>query len=62
MIYSEAVDNLPIEARNAIYFRIWQIVSDEDADPRYERLRADDGPAIVQILRDTKPDLPEFFD
>jgi hypothetical protein len=62
MIYSEAFDNLPIEARNAIYFRIWQIISGEDDDPRYERLRADDGPAIVGILRDTKPDLPEFFD
>ena len=61
MIYSEAFDSLPIEARNAIYVRILQVLSGEDDDPRYQHLSTDDRQAIVRILSDTKPDLPDFF-
>jgi hypothetical protein len=53
MIYSPAFDALPEEARAAIYQRMWQVLS--------ERTSAEDRRAIVDILRDTKKDLPAYF-
>jgi hypothetical protein len=53
MIYSPAFDALPEEARAAIYQRMWRVLS--------ERTSAEDRRAIVDILRDTKKDLPAYF-
>jgi hypothetical protein len=61
MIYSEAFDSLPAEARNAIYSRMWQVLSGEEKGARYSRLSAQDRGAIVEILRDTKRGLPGYF-
>jgi hypothetical protein len=61
MIYSEAFDALPPPARDAIYRRMWRVLSGKAADPRYARLSAADRRAIVEILRDTKHDLPVYF-
>src|SRR5258706_6844300 len=38
MIYSDAFDALPIVARNAIYRRMWEILSGQEKGPRYMRL------------------------
>ena len=62
MIYSDAFDGLPALARDAIYARMWQVLSGEDQDERYDGLSETDRRAIVEILRETKPDLPEYFD
>jgi hypothetical protein len=61
MIYSDAFDNLPVEARSAIWVRIWQVLSGGSEDPRYERISSEARQAIIEILRDTKPGLPEYF-
>jgi hypothetical protein len=61
MIYSEAFDALPPQARSAIYRRMWGVLSEQDTAPRYARLSGPDRRAIVEILRDTKKDLPEYF-
>jgi len=61
MIYTEAFGSLPAEALAAIYARMWQILSGRESDPRYARLSLEDRRAIVEILRDTKPDLPDYF-
>jgi hypothetical protein len=61
MIYADAFDALPGMARNAIYRRMWEILSGQEAGPRYLRLTPDDRRAIVEILRDTKEGLPEYF-
>jgi hypothetical protein len=61
MIYSDAFDALPAAARAAIYKRMWQILSGQDTSPRYTRLSASDRGAIVDILRETKRSLPEYF-
>jgi hypothetical protein len=61
MIYSEAFDSLLAEAREAIYKRMWQILSGQERDQRYARLSLADRQAIVEILRDTKPGLPDYF-
>ena len=61
MIYSAAFQALPTEARNAIYKRMWQILSGKDHDKRYARLSVSDRRAIIEILRETKRDLPDYF-
>jgi hypothetical protein len=60
MIDTAAFDGLPSEARDAIYRRMWTILS-EPADGRYRRLSAADRRAVVEILRDTRKDLPTYF-
>ena len=61
MIYSEAFDQLPRPARLAIYWRMWQVLSGADPAPKYARLSQADRQAMIEILRETKKDLPDFF-
>lgn len=61
MIYTEAFDAMPPRARDAIYARLWEILSGRDRHPRYARLTAADRRALVEILLDTKPGLPDYF-
>jgi hypothetical protein len=61
LIYSPAFDALPPLAKSSIYERMWTVLSGEAADSRYRSLSLGDRQAIVEILRDTKPDLPAYF-
>jgi hypothetical protein len=61
MIYTPAFDALPAVAKDAVYRRLWQILSGEEKAPRYAHLSAADRVAIVEILRETKKDLPDYF-
>jgi hypothetical protein len=56
MIYSEAFDALPAEAKSAIYKRMGQVLTGSDKDKRYARLSAADRRAVLEILRETKKD------
>ncbi len=61
MIYTAAFDALPATALDAIYRRMWAVLSGAVAEAPYDRLTRADRQAIVEILRDTKPDLPDWF-
>jgi hypothetical protein len=61
MIYAAAFDALPGEAKSAVYARMWEILSGKDTGTRYQRLTPADRRNIVEILRDTKKDLPDYF-
>jgi hypothetical protein len=61
MIYSPQFDALPASARDAIYRRLWQVLSGQEREKPYTRLASTDRRAIVEILRDTKPELPDYF-
>jgi hypothetical protein len=61
MIYSKAFDELPAEAKAAIYERLWAILSGQEAGTAYQPLSAADRRAVIEILRDTKTDLPAYF-
>jgi len=62
LIYSQAFDALPAQARAPIYSRMWEVLSGEEQDPRYRTaLSLADRQAIVEILRETKKDLPAYF-
>lgn len=58
LIYSEAFDALPPTAKTAVYARMWQVLSGAETGRRYLRLKQADRTAILEILRDTKKDLP----
>jgi hypothetical protein len=61
LIYSSAFDGLPAEARDALYRRLWEVLSSADPGARYAHLSAADRRAIVEILLATKPGLPAYF-
>src|SRR5688572_53209 len=62
LIYSPAFDGLPPAAKAPVYRRLWDVLSGAEREERYRRaLSREDRQAIVEILRDTKTDLPEYF-
>ena len=61
MIYTAAFDELPPAAKEMVYTRMWEILSGREQDERYGILTTADRQAIIQILRDTKKDLPPYF-
>jgi hypothetical protein len=61
MIYSAAFDALPAATRDAVYQRMWSVLTGKVRGDRYTRLTAADRQAVIEILRDTKPGLPDYF-
>ena len=61
LIYAGAFDALPDRAKDVVYRRMWEVLSGQATDKQYTRLTLDDRRAVVEILRDTKPDLPAYF-
>jgi len=61
MIYSAAFDALPAATRDAVYRRMWAVLSGKERGERYARLTAVDRQAAIEILRETKPGLPKYF-
>jgi hypothetical protein len=62
LIYSPAFDALPPLAKVPVYRRLWEVLSGEAQDSRYRAaLSLADRQAIVEILKDTKKDLPPYF-
>jgi hypothetical protein len=59
LIYSDAFDALPEPAKSYVYHRLLQVLSGEDTDPDFDSLSAQDRQAILEILRETKPGLPQ---
>lgn len=62
MIYSPIFDGLPPVIKDLVYQRMWKVLSGAVKDERHRAaLSRADRQAIVEILRDTKPDLPAYF-
>jgi hypothetical protein len=61
MIYSAAFEQLPTQAKRAIYARMWDVLSGAVRARKYSRLSAADRDRVIEILRDTKNDLPAPF-
>jgi hypothetical protein len=58
LIYSAAFRALPDEVRGAIYDRVWEVLAGRDTAAKYARLTEPDRRAVMEILRETLPDLP----
>ena len=61
LIYSEPFDALPATAKAAIYQRLWNVLNGQVTEERYRILTSADRTAIIEILRDTKTDLPSYW-
>ena len=60
MVYSAAFDGLPDDVREMVYRRMKRILSGEERAPRYAHI-ASNGAAVIEILRETKKNLPAWF-
>jgi len=59
LIYSEAFDALPEPAKGHVYHRLLEVLSGSDQSPDFDALSAADRRAILEILLETKPGLPQ---
>ena len=60
LIYSAQFDALPDAVRDRVYRRLYDVLSG-DPNPKFARISAADRKAILEILRDTKPSLPDYW-
>jgi hypothetical protein len=51
MIYSELFDNMPELARQHVYRRLYDVLAG----------KGEDGRALIEIVRDTRTNLPEYW-
>jgi hypothetical protein len=66
MIYTAAFEGMAADTKDSVYRRMWQILSGQilsgkDRSGKYSHLSHDDRRAVVEILRETKSDLPDYF-
>ncbi|MBV9865978.1 MAG: hypothetical protein JO316_11540 [Abitibacteriaceae bacterium] len=61
LIYSPDFDSLPPALKAKIYQRLWDILTDKDHSPDFQHLTPESRRAILEILVDTKPDLPDYW-
>jgi hypothetical protein len=61
LIYSDAFDALHPVAKEAVYTRLFAVLSGRETSPVLKRLAPADRQAILESLRATKPDLPAYF-
>ena len=61
MIYSPQFDTLPAPIKDAILRRLWDVLSGTVRSAQYDHLTLDTRRAIIEILRDTKRDLPRYY-
>jgi hypothetical protein len=61
LIYSEAFDQMPTVMRDHLLQRLYDILSGQNPDPQFARLTASDRRAVLEILRDTKQNLPAYW-
>jgi hypothetical protein len=59
LIYSRSFDALPAPVKDYVWRRLWEVLSGEDTSADFAHLTATDRRAILEILRDTKPGLPD---
>ena len=58
LIYSEAFDGLPPVALAEIYRQLHDVLTGADTEPDFDHLTPETRQTILDILRQTKPDLP----
>jgi hypothetical protein len=61
LVDSAAFDGLPVAAKTAVFARMWQMLSGKERDAKYARLSEADRRAVIDILRETKPDAAAYF-
>ncbi len=61
LIYSHAFDGLPIDAKDRVYLRLWEVLTGKDQSHPFAHLSSEDRRAILEIVRETKQGLPAYW-
>lgn len=61
MIYSKAFDDLPDAVRAKVYQSLYDVLSGKNQDPAFSKTSPEDRKAILEIVRDTKSGLPDYW-
>ncbi len=61
LIDSRAFDSLPGEVKKYVYERLWEILNGRGNNKTEPHLNVAEREAVLEILRETKRDLPEFW-
>jgi hypothetical protein len=61
MLYSAAFDGMPGIVRDRVYQRLYDILIGKDQSEKFARLTTDDRRALLEIVRETKTNLPPYW-
>jgi hypothetical protein len=61
LIYGRAFNSLPGEVKDYVYRRLWDLLNGRSTGKDDPQLASEDRDAILEILRETKPDLPDYW-
>lgn len=61
LIYSDAFDALPKQALDLLYRKLWLVLTGQTQDKAFAGLSSADRKAVLEILRSTKRNLPDYF-
>ena len=61
MIYTEPFDKMPAKARDRVLKRLHEVLTGEDKSERFSKIAATDKKNVLEILRATKPNLPDYW-
>ena len=61
LIYSEAFEALPKPALDELYKQLWLALTGQSKNKEFAAIPAADRQAVLEILRQTKRNLPEYF-
>lgn len=61
LIYNESFDQLPPAMLDYVWKRLHEVLSGTDQSKEFSHLTAEDRAAIMEILKETKQGLPEYF-
>ncbi len=61
LIYSDSFGQLPSQMKTYVYRRLWEVLSGQEKSKPYDRINAESRKAILEILLETKTDLPDYW-
>ena len=61
VVYSKQFDGLPVEAKDRIYLRLWEVLTGKDKSKEFAHLSDNVRREVLEILRETKPNLPAYW-
>ena len=61
LIYSPSFDALPEEMRAYVWQRLWDVLTGKLKEPRFDHLTPADRLAIAEIVQQTKPQVPSYW-